>query len=340
MLDAPYSTAIQWLLDTRQASLVTASSTGKLRSLCRLFDQLALIEGQRAELGFELHNDGSDRVDFFARGGTEMLHLNGVDYPEWRDAIADQSKQQDLPGGTALFPPYYHLEFDEIDNGHRLAGIFQTCWPLRSLDASPALSAIATYLDKTNLYDNEALRRSNCLIDYINTFGPPCSIGIMDRQRNALKIAVQVNSISRFTLESFICAHFDGVFTKAEEQISTTVSAIKQYLDDGPVWINLDIDIDADKFFPRFSFELISPGDRPRKDYSSIFTCLSNYELTLKTLSAVEAATDKLPFGYTRKSMLSESIEKLYGWFNHAKISIQQDGVDCKSYFGLSYSES
>lgn len=339
MSERPYTTAVQWLLESRHASLITAGASGKLQTLCRLFDQVASIEGHRTELGFERHNDGSDRIDFFARGGTSMLQLNGITYPAWRDEVIQHLKQQTSPDGTFLFPPFFHLEFDEAETGYRLAGIFQNCWPLCSLDPAVALNAIAAYLEKTNLFDKALLRRCRCLIAFTKTFGIPCSFGIMDRHQNILKVAAQLNSIDAFTLESFATKHFEGVFNQADEQICNTVSAITKYLINGPIWINLDIDINDDKFLPRFSYELISPGGKPRTDFSSVLTCLDNYRLRSESRKCIEATIDKLPFGYKRNNILLGKNETIFGWFNHAKISIQGGGVECKSYFGISYAE-
>lgn len=338
--DKPYSTAIQWLLLSPHSSLVTPNGADRLQAIGTIFDQLASIKGHKTELGFERHNDESDRVDFFARGGTEMLRLKGVDYPRWRDAIINQSRQQGSPGSANLFPPFFYLEFDESCNGYRLAGIFQTSWLLRSLDASAAQSAISDYLEKTELYSQESLRHCSCLKDFIRVFGPPCSFGIMDRNKNAVKIAAHIKSVAPSMLKGFITRHFQEVFSQESEQIADTVSAITESLRDRPIMISLDIDVSTNKYFPRFSFELNRLGGKATRGTSSVAEYIAKYNLERRTQKCIDANTKLLPFGYRRKCMLTGRDETLYGWHNHEKITIQRDGVKCKSYFGLSYIEN
>lgn len=330
-----YTRSIEWILNSRHTKLMSDSSVAKIMALCERFDQLSSVAGHSIALGLERHNNAEGRVDCFLRGRQELFKLEGVSYPDWTSSTFSYLKSKQL---ESYFPDYYHLEFDDHGTTHCLAGIFQNCWPLRSQESSQSLQLLALYLERTTLFVKDSILQSASLQDFIDTFGFPCSFGIMDRRKSFLKIAAQIEAIHIESLTCFLAKHFSDVFNNQSATIAHTVNAMQAYHLDGFIWVNLDLNLETDCFFRRFSFELISHGNTVQKEFTSIHQCLNNFKISEPMIDEVKLATNHLPFGYKRPiSPLGSALEAISGWLNHIKICIEESSVTCKTYIGINY---
>lgn len=333
----PYSRCLEWILNSPKKELITSNSAPKLLALCQRFDQLSGIEGHQTALGLERHNHADGRIDCFVRGRKELFQLQGVSYPRWTDEILSYLRENKL---ETYFPGYYHLEFDEDGLTHRLAGIFQNCWPLVKAVNQDSLERLALYLETTTLFNKELVVRSKALGEFIDTFGFPCSFGIMDRHKNFLKVAAQIDSPPQ-NLKDFLTKNFTEIYNGKSGNVENLICALDAYLKDGVLWVNLDINLDHDSFLKRICFEMISPGKKPRKNFDSIYSCLNRFEIKKETIAEVKLATNQLPFGYKRNNIADPAAtETLSGWLNHVKLCIEESGISCKTYIGIQYSNS
>lgn len=336
---------VEWFLGCSCADLLPRSARDPLRRISQALDtQQALLGGPAIpQLMLEIHHDASGRTDlsFENRASAvapELPHLQKL-LKQW---------QSDLRPETLVkaMSRQYCLEFDLLEWGYKLSGIF-----VKRRDDQELMTQLLDILDLTSCQAPKGGTHPNSdgdlserlqpwICDLTQQLGAPLWIGRIVRTSSSVKLLIPIGAQSLNVTQTFLEQHFAELIQTIQLPRRSLKRLLQSCMEAGNgCRLSLDLDLLTMRLQPGFGLEIFCPFQRrgQRLGVDQHFWQPPNYSAIpdLRGLESSTALIRRLPYAQRRPAWTMEDEEILFVTHSHSKLVIAESGASIKDYLSV-----
>ena len=279
--------------------------------------------------GFEVHHDGSDRVD--VSFDCKASDIDAAAAPTWWPAWLRTDEQATL----LRFRDRHWLEFDQRDEDRQqLAGLFQHCETAAPHDER-AFTQLLQHFHAIGCFAPNDVRQSGALRRFFELFGVPFQVGVMVGRPEGVKLVAKLDGIDELALREFL----------ERERLSSGARLpgdLGRPPPDTHLAISLDVSLTDDRFSPTFGVELTGPGRATAfSAWHGVEPFIVGLGIDADQLLSLRDTLRHLPYGQREQTSylglddVQHSVDRLAS-INHLKLVFREGRqTTVKSYLSL-----
>lgn len=333
---------VEWFLSSSCSDLLPQSVRDPLRRISQVLDaQQALLGGPATpQLMLEMHHDAFGRTDLSVACSAsavapEMSHLQEL-LKQWQSDLSPETLRKAMADD-------YILEFDQLERGFKLIGIF-----VKRRDDQELETQLLDSLDLTSCQAPKGApyadgdvglteRLQPWLCDLMQQLGAPLWIGRIGRTSASVKLVIPIGADALEAAQTFLQKHFAALMQTIQLPRRNLERLLQSCTEAGNACrLSLDLDLLKMQLQPGFGLEIFSPfqrrGQRPGLDQHSWQPPDYSAIPGLRALESSRTLMRRLPYAQRRPAWNMVDVETLLVIHSHAKIVFAQSAAWIKDY--------